>query len=58
VSRAPLLELEKRVGRRTLRVDVLVVPIVQDLAAQAGPGGKTTMMGTHQAVGFHKYLRS
>jgi hypothetical protein len=30
------LNLEKRVSGRTLRVDVLFVPIKRDLAAQAG----------------------
>jgi len=30
------LNVEKRVSRRTLRVDVLFFPIVEDLAAQGG----------------------
>ena len=52
------LNIEKRVGRSTLFVDVLFVAVVRDLAAQAGPGTKSGKGNCHLLEAFHRLLDS
>ena len=41
-----------------LAFNVLLVPIVRDLTTKSGSGRKTTKMGSHLVVAFHKLMRS
>jgi hypothetical protein len=53
-AHAAFLNIEKRVSRRTLLVDVLLVPVVRDLAAQASSRTKSGKGRCHLVRPFHK----
>src|ERR1700674_721635 len=52
------LNVEKRVSRLALGVDVLFVPIARDFAAQACSGGEATNVRRHLVHVFHRSLQS
>jgi hypothetical protein len=55
-ANAALLDVEKRVGRLTLFINILFVPIVRDFAAQAGPGVETAQWRSMLLGAFHSSL--
>src|SRR6202011_5329648 len=55
---AAFVNVEERVGRRALFVDVLFVAIARDLAAQAGSGRETGEMGRSLLNALHESLGS
>lgn len=53
-----LLNIEKCLGGLTLRIDVLVLPIAQDLALQAGSGREVSKLGSLLVRVLQRFLRS